>query len=105
MIPPDTPARELERELWNRLITGKKKNTTYLAGVRHSLFPIQGEETDTTFNLNSLPLLVENDEIEGIHTPMVYVVTKNTAFAWHAEDYRLSSFNIYHGGEPKLWYW
>lgn len=104
--PPHTPALELEREFWNHLRTGETKNATYLAGVPHCLFPNQREDDeDISFNFNYLPsLLVPDEEIEGIHTPVVNVGAKNTAFAWHVEDYRLFSFNIHHGGEPKLWY-
>lgn len=73
--------------------------------MRHFLFPIQ-DEGDGLLNINTQPsLLVEDDQIEGIHTPVVYVGMKHMAFAWDVEDYRLFSFDIHYRGEPKLWYW
>jgi jumonji domain-containing protein 2 len=43
-------------------------------------------------------------KLSGINTPYLYFGSFRTIFAWHVEDYNMSSINFQHFGSPKIWY-
>lgn len=43
-------------------------------------------------------------QMEGIHTPYLYIGSHITYFGFHLEDSDLCSINYLHGGGAKLWY-
>lgn len=48
--------------------------------------------------------LPENEWMDGIHRPYIYLGMYGTTFSWHREDRNLMSMNYMHDGSPKLWY-
>ena len=42
--------------------------------------------------------------LSGINMPYLYFGSFRTIFAWHVEDYNMSSINFQHLGSPKVWY-
>ena len=42
--------------------------------------------------------------LDGINFPYLYFGSHRTMFAWHVEDYNMSSINFQHFGSPKVWY-
>jgi jumonji domain-containing protein 2 len=42
--------------------------------------------------------------LAGITTPYLYIGGYGTIFAWHTEDYDMSSINYMHYGATKFWY-
>lgn len=55
------------------------------------------------FFLNNSELIFQQDVMEGIQSPYVYVGSPLTAFAFHLEDGNLNSINYLHRGKPKVW--
>mmetsp|Transcript_45335 Transcript_45335/g.73846 ORF Transcript_45335/g.73846 Transcript_45335/m.73846 type:complete len:829 (-) Transcript_45335:204-2690(-) len=65
------------------------------------------DETAGSWYLPNLPNLLNRllkKRIPGVNTPYLYVGMWRASFAWHTEDYDLSSINYLHFGAPKVWY-
>lgn len=48
--------------------------------------------------------LPENEWMDGIHKPYIYLGMYGTTFTWHREDRNFMSINYLHDGSTKLWY-
>jgi hypothetical protein len=44
------------------------------------------------------------EKTPGVHTPYMYCGTPGTVFAWHVEDWHLSTANFLLCGQLKHWY-
>lgn len=42
-------------------------------------------------------------DLPGISSPMLYIGSLFSSFAWHTEDHYLYSINYHHLGAPKTW--
>lgn len=85
----------------------KKKPVFYGAGIPGTFF------TDDVVGFNpnkidpeySVIHRIEKERfIDGIHTPMLYIGQKKSAFPMHGEDHYYWGMSYNHGGAPKVWY-
>lgn len=84
-----------------------KKPIFYAPSVPGSLFP----DNVDGFNVNKLRKdvslihnLPEDEYLNSIHTPQLYIGRKNSTFGMHAEDWYLSAICYNHTGAPKVWF-
>lgn len=94
---------ELENYFWNNLDLG---SPLYGSDVSGSLF--EDKDRADEWDLRKLNSCLQdgmgNVSLEGINSPYLYFGSSRTMFAWHVEDYNMSSINFQHFGAPKVWY-
>lgn len=85
----------------------ENKPILYAAGISGSFFP----KTVVGFNPNNIDkdyslihTIGEDNFIEGIQTPMLYIGQDKSTFGMHAEDWYYSGMSYNHYGAPKIWY-
>ena len=77
----------------------------YGSDIKGSFFE-EGEAGDWNFNKLDSCLNDGLGEIKmsGINSPYLYFGSFRSIFAWHVEDFNMSSINFQHHGKPKYWY-
>lgn len=100
----DLPSSQVEALFWAGL---HKRAPLYGADIPHTLF---SKASPHPWNLHRLPSVLSDIlnplklSLPGINTPYLYIGSPFTFFAFHTEDYELSSLNYMHNGAPKFWY-
>jgi histone demethylase JARID1 len=76
-------------------------------------FPSEGAygPANDDWNLNRFPLLrrsmlrfLDDDTVDGVTVPWLYVGMMFSSFCWHTEDHDCYSINYNHIGDTKQWY-
>lgn len=95
---------ERERLFWRFLgSTTHWSHPIYGADMLGTLF--NQHDKESSWHLNKLKSLLSYvDSVPGINTPMLYIGTWRSMFAFHVEDMNLASINYLHTGASKSWY-